>query len=98
MIIRHNIFWPDGGPGSPRFRWAGGDYDTLAAWQKASGSGANCLAVDPQLKDPERGDFSLEAGSPAIDAGIDVGLTRDYAGNPIRGRPDVGAIESGRGP
>ncbi|OGC94620.1 MAG: hypothetical protein A2W25_09345 [candidate division Zixibacteria bacterium RBG_16_53_22] len=38
-------------------------------------------------------DFHLQAGSPAINAGINVGLTSDYAGNPIIGNPDIGAYE-----
>jgi hypothetical protein len=35
----------------------------------------------------------LQAGSPAIDAGVDVGLTKDFEGNPIVGTPDIGAYE-----
>ncbi len=38
-------------------------------------------------------DFELQKSSPAIDAGTDVGLTTDYAGNPISGPPDIGAYE-----
>lgn len=38
-------------------------------------------------------DFHLLSGSPAIDSGTDVGLTSDYAGNPIYGLPDIGAYE-----
>jgi hypothetical protein len=37
--------------------------------------------------------FALLSVSPAIDAGTDVGLTTDYAGNPIYGLPDIGAYE-----
>jgi hypothetical protein len=38
-------------------------------------------------------DFRLKAGSPAINAGTDVGLTTDFAGRPIIGIPDIGAYE-----
>jgi hypothetical protein len=38
-------------------------------------------------------DYRLKAGSPAINAGTDVGLTTDYLGKPIRGLPDIGAYE-----
>lgn len=38
-------------------------------------------------------DFHLQVGSSAINAGIDVGLTSDYDGNPIVGLPDIGAHE-----
>jgi hypothetical protein len=38
-------------------------------------------------------DYRLRAGSPAINAGTDVGLTTDFDGKPIRGVPDIGAYE-----
>jgi LysM repeat protein len=38
-------------------------------------------------------DYSLQSTSPAIDAGTDVSLTTDYAGNPIYGLPDIGGYE-----
>jgi hypothetical protein len=38
-------------------------------------------------------DYRLKAGSPAINAGTDVGLTTDFLGKPIRGLPDIGAYE-----
>ena len=40
-------------------------------------------------------DFSLPAGSPAINKGVSVGLKEDFYGNPIVGNPDIGAIEYG---
>jgi len=44
---------------------------------------------------PERGDFRLKARSPAIDAGVDVGLKEDIAGTkvPQGEAPDIGAFE-----
>ncbi|MEE9423495.1 MAG: choice-of-anchor Q domain-containing protein [Methylococcales bacterium] len=41
----------------------------------------------------EEYDFTLKTNSPAIDAGIDRGQTRDFLGHPISGEPDIGAIE-----
>jgi hypothetical protein len=38
-------------------------------------------------------DYMLTPTSPCINAGTDVGLTEDYAGNPIVGLPDIGAYE-----
>jgi parallel beta-helix repeat protein len=40
-------------------------------------------------------DFKLLVGSPAINAGVDVGLTRDYDGHYLIGNPDIGAYEYG---
>jgi len=37
--------------------------------------------------------YELQAGSPAIDGGIDVGLLTDYEGNLIESIPDIGAYE-----
>ena len=46
--------------------------------------------LDPLLNP----DFSLQSGSPAIDAGLVlVGHTADFLGNPILGLPDIGAFE-----
>jgi hypothetical protein len=39
------------------------------------------------------GDYTLKAGSPAIDAGTPVGFTTDARGMPIHGAPDIGAFE-----
>jgi hypothetical protein len=38
-------------------------------------------------------DFEIQKFSPAVNAGIDVGLKSDYSGNPISGLPDIGAFE-----
>ena len=41
----------------------------------------------------DQADYSLQYTSPGIDAGTDVSLTEDYAGNSIYGLPDIGAYE-----
>jgi hypothetical protein len=51
------------------------------------------LNVDPMFVDPENGDFRLKAGSPAIGAGINVGLTHDYEGNLYKSTPSIGPFE-----
>lgn len=38
-------------------------------------------------------DFHLQAGSPCINAGINVGLTTDYAGRTVASPPEIGAYE-----
>jgi hypothetical protein len=38
-------------------------------------------------------DYRLKAGSPAINAGTDVGLTTDFLGKPTKNPPSIGAYE-----
>ncbi|MEK7507868.1 MAG: Ig-like domain-containing protein, partial [Patescibacteria group bacterium] len=56
-------------------------------------SGTGNLRADPMFTNKANRDFSLRQGSPAINAGLNVGLSRDIAGNSIVGLPDIGAYE-----
>lgn len=61
---------------------------------------ANQLGVDPKLVNPPLLDFKLAAGSPAVDAGLDLsalGVTTDFDGKPrpVNGKFDAGAFEYG---
>ena len=72
----------------------------LVGWSGTSKDG-NSLETDPLMTDPANADFTLQALSPAIDAGVDVGVVLDYAGNivPFNARSDrspdfdIGAYE-----
>jgi hypothetical protein len=57
--------------------------------------GQGSLNLDPQFVDKANGDYQLQASSPAINAGIDVGLTSDFLRNivPNGGGVDIGAFE-----
>ncbi len=62
------------------------------------GNGASCnnsLNLDPQFLDPEADDYHLRPTSPAIDAGLDSGVTADFEGDPrpIHSGYDIGADE-----
>jgi len=53
----------------------------------------NINNTNPLILSESNFDFSLQLGSLAIHAGVDVGLTSDYLGNPVIGKPDIGALE-----
>lgn len=51
------------------------------------------ITTDPTFTDAASGDFSLQSGSPCINAGQALTYTSDKAGNQISGLPDMGALE-----
>jgi len=55
----------------------------------------NLNNTDPKMTSPSTFDFRLLSTSPAINAGIDVGLTCDFLKCTLIGLPDMGAYESG---
>ncbi|MEQ8820329.1 MAG: choice-of-anchor Q domain-containing protein [Sumerlaeia bacterium] len=46
------------------------------------GGGVGVVANNPLFQDPANGNFELQPGSPAIDAGTTTTLDRDFEGNP----------------
>lgn len=60
--------------------------------------GTSAITGDPQFLDPGLGDllsgFALRQGSPAINAGLNLGYTTDIIGTILSGNPDIGAIET----
>ena len=75
---------------------AGSRWLDLPAMQ-AAGWGAGSTIADPLFQNVAAADFRLKAGSPGINAGVDVGLPRDFDGTPvpIGSLPDIGAYEYG---
>ena len=65
-------------------------YRTLANW-KNTGFDANSLSGDPLFVGVTN--YNLSEGSPAIGAGVGVGLITDYAGNAWAATPSIGAYE-----
>lgn len=68
------------------------DTYTMTQWNTAT-YGTNSDWADPLFTNPATPDFTLQAGSPAKNTGVDVGLDSDILGNPIVGLPDMGAYE-----
>ena len=108
--LDNNIYWYTGA-GSPSFKLGGSSYTSFAAWKTGSGQDAHSLYTDPMLNNPTYhglgmpvSPFTLQAGSPAINAGanlVALGLqtsmgSRDFFGNAIpNGAYDIGAHEFG---
>ncbi len=64
-----------------------------ADWKTASGWDANSpTPADPSFTDDPT-DLTLAEGSPAIGAGIGVGLVTDFAGSVWKDEPSIGAYE-----
>ncbi len=93
----NNLFWPADedlfyisyiGPGVNLDEWQDLDYLDCVF-------DSNSIEVDPKFVNPSGGDFHLQAGSPAIDEGVDIGIEEDFEGNfiPQGNAPDIGAYE-----
>ena len=64
----HNVFY---GSGTVYWTWNGGaKISSLAGWKSASSQDAHSINANPRLNNPSTGDFTLQAGSPAIGAGV----------------------------
>lgn len=79
----------------------GGTFTTFTDWQDSlaidgsvTGADANGMNADPIMYDLTNGYYRLKELSPAIDTGVDVGLTTDFGGNAIIGLPEIGIYET----
>jgi len=53
----------------------------------------NCFNKDPKFVNDYNQNYNLQENSPAIDAGIDIGIASDLLGRQRNGLPDLGAYE-----
>jgi parallel beta-helix repeat protein len=93
-ILSSNIYYPDG---SAEFYYMGSN-ENFSQWKNSTNQDSNSLSSNPLFTNASgsysrASDFQLQSSSPAINAGTNIGLTSDYAGNPIVGSPDIGAYE-----
>lgn len=83
----YNLFYPSTGD---QF-WYLGNNKTFATWKSTSSRDTHSIATDPLFLSIS--DFHLQSTSPAIKAGLDVGLTQDYDQHAILSPPDIGAYK-----
>ncbi|MFA5104310.1 MAG: fibronectin type III domain-containing protein [Candidatus Margulisiibacteriota bacterium] len=96
----NNIYFPDTGT---KFIWQSigqaSSESNLSGWkghgEESHSSSAEPLFIDAANSDPAIKNFHVQSSSPAINAGANVGLTRDFAGTgvPIGSAPDIGVYE-----
>jgi len=81
-VYTYNAF---GAPATNFIEWGSTNYSTYASWESVHCGSTGCshsLQSDPKLNNPPGGSFTLQAGSPAIDAGANLGSTYQMALDP----------------
>jgi peroxiredoxin len=103
LTLDHNLYWYPGS-NKPVWYYNNAIYNVFGDFQRLSQQEAHGIFADPRLNDPTyhavgkpATAFTLQYGSPAIDAGMDVGEMgqRDYFGHfiPVDKGYDIGASE-----
>jgi hypothetical protein len=92
----HNIYFPEQ---DGFIEYAGKIYHKLDQLQQSLKLDLNSFTSDPVFMDVYNDNFKLNSFSPAIDAGINVNLTRDFFGTDVPGGgfPDIGIFENAGG-
>ena len=88
----YNLFYPDGPNKFYCYPEEGSFHDWQAFTQRDFVYDPHSIVADPLFVDPKNADFHLQPGSPCKDAGVDVGLTTDFEGNPM---PQGSAVDIG---
>ena len=88
-VSDYNLIYYSGATDLINYQGAG---HTWVAWQ-AHGFDTHSINADPIFVDSSSGDYRLSNTSPAINAGVSVGLSEDYEGNTVIGVPDIGAYD-----
>jgi parallel beta-helix repeat protein len=96
MVIDHNLYYTPFGAGASSWEWRRSWYWNWSMYQKGTGLDSHSVFIDPIIKDTSLPDMHLAAGSPAINAGIQIdGIgAYDVDGEArLNGLPDIGADE-----
>jgi len=97
--LDYNVYYSAGPAKKTTFVWERKTYSGFSAYAAATGNDAHSSYADPLLLNGTSPDLRVQPGSPAVDAGINLGAgvvgTLDFAGNPrVQGANiDIGAYE-----
>lgn len=96
-VLDHNLYFSvDGGAGGT-WQWRGVGFGGFDRWRARSGNDRHSIFADPGFEDAAAHDYSLRAGSPAVDAGAFLAASgaTDLPGDPRAqaGGIDLGAFE-----
>jgi hypothetical protein len=101
-VVDHNLYYSQDGSPAGLWQWKGTAYKDFDAWQADSGNDHDSMFADPGFTDPGAADFSLQSGSPGVDAGafLAVAGATDLNGQPRAqaGGIDLGAYEVAAAP
>ena len=77
-----------------RFMYENISYAAWNTFKSSTGQESNGINTDPGFVNPGT-DFHIKSTSPCINAGVNVGLTKDYDDTPVpqQNDPDIGAHE-----
>ena len=85
LYLQNNIAYSNGNSNNPLWE---------SPYNPTNVTNTNLIKSNP-LFVSANSDWHLQTGSPAINAGVNVGLTKDYAGNAVSNPPEIGAYEYG---
>jgi hypothetical protein len=95
--LDHNLYSSVDGSSAGTWLWKGVGYDDFDRWRARSGNDRHSTFADPGFMDAAAHDFSIRAGSPAVDAGAFLAASgsTDLRGEPRAqaGGIDLGAFE-----
>ena len=83
-VLDHNLYFSVDGSSTGTWQWRGVGYDDFDRWSARSGNDRHSTFADPGFEDAAAQDFSLGAGSPAVDAGAFLAASgaTDLRGDP----------------
>ena len=75
VSMDYNLYYCASGAEASRWDWYPISHTGFADYAKASGNDRHSRFADPRFVDPSKNDFHLQAGSPAIYAGTNAGMS-----------------------